>query len=129
MDMAKSHCQRGPNAGQIAVGLIVVAMGVALLVDRYFVADTRLIRSWWPLVPIVMGAVRLATAGAGRCGVRRRRSGAWLVMIGVWAFVSEWQLFGFTFATSWPLLVIGAGVMMVWRSVELRSRPPVLREP
>ena len=125
MDMAKSHCQRGPNAGQIAVGLIVVAMGVMLLVDRHFGADTRLIRSWWPFVLISWGPYGWRPPGRS-CGVRPRRSGAWLIIIGLWGLVSESHLFGLTYATTWPLLVIGAGVMIVWRS---DGRPGPVRAP
>lgn len=32
--------------------------------------------------------------------------------------VSEFQLFGLDYSISWPLLVIGAGINMVWRSFE-----------
>ena len=68
---------------------------------------------------MVMGAARLATTQADPDGrVRSRRSGVWLIMVGFWGLISEFHLFGFTFATSWPLLVIGAGVLIVWRSLE-----------
>ena len=50
-------------------------------------------------------------------------------MVGLWGVVSESQLFGLTFATSWPLFVMGVGVMIVWRSLETGSRPPLRREP
>jgi hypothetical protein len=130
MDMTDTPAPRGRNSGQIAVGLIVVAMGVMLLVDRYLDPDVPLMRSWWPLILIVMGAARLVTTRPCRDGrSRSRRSGVWLIMIGLWGVVSESHLFGFTFATSWPLLVIGAGVIIVWRSLETSSRPPLRREP
>ena len=41
-------------------------------------------------------------------------------LIGVWCAVSTWGLFGFSWATSWPLLVIGIGLLFVvealWRN-------------
>jgi hypothetical protein len=129
MDMSDTPAPRGRDTGQIVVGLIVVAMGAMLLVDRYLDPDLPLMRSWWPLILIVMGAARLVTGPSCQDGrPRSRRSGVWLIMVGLWGVVSDWHLFGFTFGTSWPLLVIGAGVMIVWRSLETGSRRPLGRE-
>jgi hypothetical protein len=50
------------------------------------------------------------------------------VLIGNWALISEWHLFGFTYGTSWPLLLIASGAMMVWRALETRAAP-LRREP
>jgi hypothetical protein len=130
MDLTDSPVPHRRNTGQIVVGLIVLAMGVMLLADRYLDQDVPLIRSWWPMILIVMGAARLGTVRSHPDGrPRSRRSGVWLIMVGLWALASDSHLFGLTFATSWPLLVIGAGVMIVWRSFEPGCRPPARREP
>jgi hypothetical protein len=129
MDMSDTPAAHGRNTGQIVVGLIIVAMGVTLVADRYFDPDVPLVRSWWPMILIVMGAARLGSAGLCQDGrPRSRRSGVWLIVVGLWALASDSHLFGLTFATSWPLLVIGAGVMIVWRALETGSRPPMRRE-
>jgi LiaF transmembrane domain len=128
MDMTGSPAPGGQNTTQIVVGLIILGMGAVLLLDRY--SDVRHIRSWWPLVPILMGVVRLTNTHPQprrRAGIRR--SGVWFIMIGVWAFVSDSHLFGFTYGTSWPLLIIGAGVLMVWGALECGGRRPLRREP
>jgi hypothetical protein len=130
MDFPHTPPARRRNPGEIIVGAIVVAMGLLLLADRYLDRDLPLMRSWWPLILIVMGAARLANGVSGRDGrPRSRRSGVWLILVGMWALASDSHLFGLTFGTSWPLLIIGAGVMMVWRAVETASRPPLGREP
>jgi hypothetical protein len=126
MDGPNSIPPRRPNAGQIAVGMAVLAMGLLLLADRYLQPEIPLMRSWWPLLLIVLGVSRAACARSARDG--DLRSGSWFVMIGVWALISEWHLFGFTYGTSWPLLLIGSGVMMVWRALEVRGTP-LRREP
>jgi hypothetical protein len=120
MDELNPIPARPPHAGQIAVGMAVLAMGLLLLADRYVQPDVPLMRSWWPLVLIVLGASRAACARSSRDG--DLRSGTWFVMIGIWALASERHLFGLTFGTSWPLLLIGSGVMMVWRALEPRGR-------
>jgi len=129
MDTPDTPACGRPNTAQIVVGAIVLGMGLVLLANRYFGMDVQLMRSWWPLLLIAMGSVRLTTSGASRDGRRCRRSGVWLIMVGVWGAVSDWHLLGFTFATSWPLLVMGAGVMMVWRAFETDAGSPVRREP
>ena len=49
-------------------------------------------------------------------------------MVGIWALISDWHVFGLTFGTSWPLLVMATGVMIVWRALETRGSP-LRREP
>jgi hypothetical protein len=125
-DRSSSTPPRRPNAGQIGVGTAVLAMGVLLLADRRLQPEIPLMRSWWPLVLIAMGVSRAACARSARDG--QLRSGTWLVMVGIWALMSDWHLFGLTFGTSWPLLVIASGVMIIWRAVETRG-PSLRREP
>lgn len=130
MDISGDPGPRGRNRGQIVVGLIILGMGMVLLADRYLDTDVRLVRSWWPLILVIMGVGRLASlpdAPQRRAGCRR--SGVWFIILGVWAFVSDSHIFGFTFGTSWPLLLIGSGVLLVWRSLETGTRPPLRREP
>jgi LiaI-LiaF-like transmembrane region len=130
MDMTGGPGPRRQNMGQVMVGIVVLGIGIILLADRYLDTDVRLVHSWWPLILILMGAARLVALPPQperRAGCRR--SGVWLIMVGLWALVSDSHLFGFTFATSWPLLLIGAGVLMVWRALETGSRQPVRREP
>jgi hypothetical protein len=128
MDTTGSPAHSRQNTPQIVVGLIILGMGAALLVDRY--SDVQHIRSWWPLILILMGVARLTPnhpQPGRRAGIRR--SGVWFIMLGLWAFVSDSHLFGFTYATSWPLLLIGAGVLMVWRAVDPGCGRPLRREP
>ena len=118
-----------PDTGQIVVGLIILSMGGLLLLDRLS-EGTYAMRAWWPFILIVMGAAKMANApdatGRERGG---RRSGVWLVLVGLWGLVNEWRLFGLTYGTSWPLLVMASGAMMVWRSFDARTRATSTREP
>jgi cell wall-active antibiotic response 4TMS protein YvqF len=45
------------------------------------------------------------------------------VFVGCWALANEFALFGFDYGTSWPLVVIGAGVLVVWRALDPVTRP------
>jgi uncharacterized membrane protein len=111
-------------------GLILLALGAALLLDRSGMVhiDGYLIA---PLVLIVMGAAMTFEGtsvasfaperdetGDIRRRCRRRRmpgGGLWLIGIGVWMFISQNRIWGLGFDTSWPLFLVFIGLMMVVR--------------
>jgi hypothetical protein len=129
MDTPDTLPSRRPDTGQIVVGLIILAMGGMLLLDRV-APGTYSMRAWWPFVLIVMGATRMIDGpGDNRRERGKRRSGVWLIVVGLWGLVNEWRLFGLSYGTSWPLLVMASGAMMVWRSLEARTQATSRREP
>jgi hypothetical protein len=117
--------------GVVAAGGILLALGVAMLLDTTGAMDIRVGRLIAPLVLIGLGAAMLldkggvvygrrerAADGETRMRVRTRRSpggGFWLIGVGVWMLVSQMHLFGLNYNTSWPLFIVLAGVMMVIR--------------
>jgi cell wall-active antibiotic response 4TMS protein YvqF len=128
--------ERVIRPGSIAGGLIVLTLGVAMLLDRSGAADIRTGHLIAPLVLIAIGAMIAFDRATIVCGRRdpvtrrpKRRgdslSGLWLIGIGAWMMVSELHLFGLTYGTSWPLVVVLGGVMMVVRGA---LEPPVARD-
>lgn len=107
----------GHSAGRISAGLIVIAVGVALLVDRLELADSRMIGRLWPFVVLILAIARLMGPRLNRRGGRARLGGGWLLVVGVWGLVSEFRLWDLDYSRSWPLLVIGAGIMIVVRAL------------
>ena len=118
---------RGVLPGAIVAGVILLALGIAMLADRTGLVDVRVNRLVAPLVLIAMGTAivldRDRTAERrrrdGRIARRRRGGigGIWLVGVGSWMLISQSHLFGLTFHTSWPIIVIMAGVIIVIRGV------------
>jgi hypothetical protein len=94
-------------------GVALIVLGAIMFVDRMTPAEFD---NGWPFLLIVFGIWKLIDPPASRRGVRSRRFGAWLLFIGCWGLVNELRLFGLDYATSWPLIVAGLGLMMVWRS-------------
>ncbi len=113
-----------PNGGRMAAGLIVVFVGLAMLADRNGFAHVHLSSRYWPLILILLGGARLSEPPR-RNG---RRSGAWLLGVGVWGLLSEFHLLGFTYATSWPLLIIGAGLGIAWHAFSRAERDRLVQE-
>lgn len=125
------------NTGRVTVGLIILTVGVLLLLERVGVVEVRLGRFIAPFVLILLGSVRLTTAfsndGLGRDGEafdafarsRRRRHplpGLWLILVGCWMLVTELHVFGIDYQTSWPLLIVAAGIVMIAGELVRRDR-------
>lgn len=105
--------------GHVIVGLGVMALGVLLLFDRNDWIDVRFPGNLWPFVLILLGLLRLTDTGARRNGrPQRRGAGFWLLFVGCWGLVNEMHLFGLDYGTSWPLMVVGAGLLIVWRAYD-----------
>ena len=109
--------------GAIAGGILLLVLGAGMMLDTTGIADIRTGRLVAPLVLVAMGVASLLsekTCGSHRRGGRRGRNsfaGLWMIGIGAWMLVSQTHLFGLTFGTSWPLLVILTGIMIVIRGI------------
>ncbi len=106
------------SGGHVFVGLVIVMIGLVMLADRVGADGVHLSGHLWPLILIVLGAVKFLDPGREPGGRRPRGSGVWLMYVGCWGLVSELHLFGLDYSTSWPLLIIGAGVGIVVRSFD-----------
>ena len=109
--------------GPIVGGVLLLVLGGGMLLDTTGIADIRMGRLIAPLVMISIGVSSLLSEGSKPCGAADRRrgrnsfGGLWLIGVGAWMLASQTHLFGLTFATSWPLLVILTGIMIVIRGI------------
>lgn len=105
----------GSDIGRVFAGLLVIGVGVMLLLDGMdFPYVIRLDARHWPFALMLLGTVRVLYPPPER----GRGAGAWLLCIGVWGYVSEFHVMGLDYATSWPILVIAAGLVQIARAVE-----------
>ena len=103
-----SDSTRRIDSSALFTGLLLVGVGVLFLLDRFHFAHFGdLMRTWWPMVIVLVGVSRL---------LHRRSvwSGLWLIAIGTWLQLVRLHLFEMTFRNSWPLLliIIGAGIAL-----------------
>ena len=103
--------------GSLATGLALILIGVIFLLDELRIVDFRLAFDAWPLFIVIFGLARMIDS-------RDRSSGLWLVAIGLWLFVNEWELWGLTYGDSWPLLVVVFGISMVFKALRGSHTPP-----
>jgi len=124
---------RSFRPGAVIGGLVLLALGAALLLDQTLLLTASTGRLIGPLVLIVLGVAMTFDRAAFVCSIparkpengdvavrmpgRRRSStgGLWLIGIGVWMLIAQNHFWGLTFETSWPLLLVFMGIMIVIR--------------
>jgi hypothetical protein len=107
------------SQARVIFGLVVMLIGTLLLLDRLEWWGVRLNVPLWPWILVVLGLVRLSDRSTDATGCpRSRRSAMWLLFVGAWGLLNEYRLFGIHYGHSWPILLIGAGVLIVWRAMD-----------
>ena len=94
------------DANGLFWGLLLIVVGAAFLVDRFHWVD---LHRYWPMFLVALGASRLVSG-------KQPWSGLWLVLVGLWCQASVSHVFGMSFGSSWPLLLIALGATMVLRT-------------
>jgi hypothetical protein len=102
--------QRPSDPTRMTAGLIIVALGVALLLDRAGVIDAFGRSTFWPFAIICVGLVKLANRPE-----HGPRQGGWWVFFGVWLLLNDMRLL--RFRDSWPLVLVALGISMVWNQI------------
>jgi hypothetical protein len=99
---------------QFGFGTVLLITGIALLMDNFDFFEVGPIWRFWPLIFIAVGLGKLSDARVSS----EYHSAAWWLFIGSWFLISELHIFGLHYNTSWPILLIGIGIGMVWKSIE-----------
>lgn len=108
--------RQGSAQSGVLAGTILVVLGTVLLLERFDVLPTNLLRHFWPLVWMVVGALLLAS---GR-GPFAQAWGVLLLVYGAATEASRSGLIRFRFWDLWPIWIIALGVFLLWRAL----RPP-----
>jgi hypothetical protein len=107
------------GGASVALGLVVMVIGAAFLADHLGLGGFRINVPVWPWVMVLLAVGRFSDGPVNARGERRvSRTGIWFLIIGVWGFLNEYRLFGLHYGHSWPLLLVGAGAMIVWRALD-----------
>uniref|UniRef100_A0A832I615 LiaF transmembrane domain-containing protein n=1 Tax=Eiseniibacteriota bacterium TaxID=2212470 RepID=A0A832I615_UNCEI len=98
-------------SGRLILGLVIIALGVVLLLDRFGLADAGRILRWWPLLLVATGVSHLLGAGAPR----RPVLGTVFTAIGLLLLADHLDWFDFEVWDLWPLALIALGGSMLVR--------------
>jgi hypothetical protein len=116
------HTNRRPFA-QIGVGVFLLLAGVALMLGKFDFFYTESPWHFWPVIILAAGIGKLIDAEFSW----EYRKAIWTLFIGGWLLVSELHLFGLSYHNSWPILLIGVGIGMMWKSI-YPNHPHVIKE-
>jgi predicted tellurium resistance membrane protein TerC len=97
---------------QLGIGIFLLIVGVALLLENFDILSVGSVWRFWPIIIIAIGLGRLLDAQVAR----EYQKACWMLFIGGWLFISELHVFGLHYGNSWPILLIGVGIGMLWKS-------------
>jgi predicted tellurium resistance membrane protein TerC len=97
---------------QLGIGIFLLIVGVALLLENFNFLNVEPVWRFWPVIIIVIGLGRLLDAQVAG----EYQKAFWMLFIGGWLLISELHVFGLHYGNSWPILLIGVGIGMLWKS-------------
>ena len=103
-------------------GLVFVTIGVVFLLGNMGVLDADRILRFWPVILIAAGVFKILESGNDYAD----SSGIFWVVIGGLFLLGNLGILRVAFRDLWPVVLIGIGALLLWRSA-LGRRPP--REP
>ncbi|MEP7304148.1 MAG: hypothetical protein ABJA98_01395 [Acidobacteriota bacterium] len=105
--------------GQMIAGLMIMGVGMALVLGRFGIVETRGVWHLWPLLLIGLGLGNLMTPRPDGS-----RHGGGQLLIGVWLLLNELHIW--RASDSWPLFLVAFGIKTVWTAVHgARATPGV----
>ena len=114
-----ANCQ--PNRANVVFGLMLVLLGGLLALHTTGLVPWPPAGLWWlsfwGLVFVSLGLARLFVPDAGR-----GREGWGLLFVGCWLLLNQTHVL--RYRDSWPILVIGIGIGIVWNALAARTAKP-----
>lgn len=96
--------------GKLAVGIVLLLVGVLSFTDYMEMVDLREIWRFWPVLLIFIGV----SSEIDSLRQRKRGGGHIMIAVGVWMLVANHHFFGLTHRTAFPLgiAVVGLGIIL-----------------
>ena len=102
----QNKLQRNGITSQVVLGLLVIFVGLLFLLDNLDILDTRRAVSFWPMLFIIVGTVKLCDTQT-RGG---RLLGTGFIALGVVIMLDRMDIIDFNWRVLWPLFFIGFGI-------------------
>lgn len=103
--------------GHVGAGIFLILTGIILLSGHF---HYWVIGSAWHLWPVILLAIGLGKLLDAQVSWEYRKA-FWTLFLGSWFLISELNIWGLSYSTSWPLLLIGVGINMMWKSINRRT--------
>jgi hypothetical protein len=111
MEPSMSEELKAPvNIEGVVIGLVIMALGATIMLDRAGVIHLYGQFVFWPFVLITIGLIKLL-----RRREEGRREGGWWLFFGSWLLLNDIGILHFR--TSWPLILVAIGTSIVWNAI------------
>lgn len=108
----------------VAAGLILIAIGLIFLLGNMGYLDVREVFAFWPVILIILGVVKIVESRD-----YGHTAGIFWVVVGLLFLLGSFGIIRLAFRELWPVLLIGFGVLMLWRAAFVRRERPGLWNP
>ena len=105
-------------------GLALILVGGAFFAARNGLVDEDRLWHFWPALIALHGALAIAFA----THLSHVLEGLFSIVVGFWLWACLEQLWGWTFVSTWPVVLIAAGAVMLLRGLLERDRPDATTE-
>lgn len=113
--MQHERIEVSPATGvKLVIGLFLTALGLLWTIDNLDLADTGAILRYWPVVLIVIGTLKLSDRSARAFSIAAIVAGSLLLL-------RTTGLFRIALHDLWPILLIGAGIVLVLQAIGVRA--------
>lgn len=96
----------------VVFGILLALLGVVFLLDNFHVFDVGRVLSFWPVVFLVVGTLKVTQ---GR-GARDTIIGGGLLLLGIGLTLDHMGIISVRWRDLWPVVLIGVGMMVVFNS-------------
>ncbi|MEO8276283.1 MAG: DUF5668 domain-containing protein [Thermoanaerobaculia bacterium] len=122
--MESTRRARRGGVGRAVMGIFLVLLGGTLLAGNLGYDIPYGIWNYWPFFLIFSGLARMIFGG-GKDDGESRNGGLWILLGGLYSWISIWHLWGLNWATASPIFIIAGGIAILLRPVfGCRDRGP-----
>ncbi len=104
---------------RILIGTGLILLGVLLLFEHTGYIEGRDVNHYWPLLISLIGLNKLLFSRFSD----RKLKGCWQIFLGFWLFACLEHLWGWTFAVTWPMILIALGLSYIGSYVVRNKNP------
>lgn len=106
---------------RLLLGVVLLILGGCILADNLGWNVYGYVWDIGPFILIAIGGLQLAWPGSWE----DRRSGYWILVLGVWAAINIHEWFGLHWGNSWPIFIIALGIRVILSGLlKSRAAPP-----
>jgi predicted membrane protein len=100
-------------------GALLIVIGTLFLLDHMNVIQGEKFWRYWPLLLVAVGIAKFVNEG-------KRVGGTLLILMGGFLMAERLGYTTLTWGSIWPVLIIAAGVMMIWGRFDLPQLRPAV---